>query len=73
MSPLPAASALPPNKIVRDILMDTLGVGREEATRLLDASGGHVKTAIVMSRFGVDADEARHRIEKAGGAIAGLK
>jgi len=55
------------------ILMDTLGVGREEATRLLDASGGHVKTAIVMSRFGVDADEARHRIDKAGGSIAGLK
>lgn len=55
------------------ILMDTLGVGREEATRLLDASGGHVKTAIVMSRFGVDAEEARHRIDKAGGSIAGLK
>ena len=55
------------------ILMDTLGVEREEATRLLDASGGHVKTAIVMLRFGVDAEEARHRIEKAGGSIAGLK
>lgn len=55
------------------ILMDTLGVTREEATRWLDASGGHVKTAIVMSRFGVDAEEARHRIDKAGGSIAGLK
>jgi N-acetylmuramic acid 6-phosphate etherase len=51
------------------ILMDTLGVSRDEATRLLDASGGHVKTAIVMSRFGVDAEEARHRIDKAGGSI----
>jgi N-acetylmuramic acid 6-phosphate etherase len=55
------------------ILMDTLVVSRDEAARLLDASGGHVKTAIVMSRFGVDAEEARHRIEKAGGSIAGLK
>ncbi len=55
------------------ILMDTLGVSRDEATRLLDASGGHVKTAIVMSRFGVDAEEARHRIDKAGGSIAGMK
>jgi N-acetylmuramic acid 6-phosphate etherase len=35
------------------ILMDTLGVSREEATQLLDASGGHVKTAIVMARYGV--------------------
>ena len=54
------------------ILMDTLGVGREEAQRLLDASGGHVKTAIVMSRLGVDAQEARRRLEEKGGAIAAL-
>jgi N-acetylmuramic acid 6-phosphate etherase len=55
------------------MLMDTLGVSREAATRLLDASGGHVKTAIVMSRWGVDADEARKRLDKVGGAIASLK
>jgi len=55
------------------ILMDTLGVSREAATQLLDTAGGHVKTAIVMSRYGVDADEARRRLDKVGGAIASLK
>ena len=55
------------------ILMDTLGVTREAATQLLDASGGHVKTAIVMARYGVDADEARKRLDKVGGSIASLK
>lgn len=54
------------------ILMDTLGVAREEATRLLEASGGHVKTAIVMSRLGLDAQQARGRLEEVGGAIARL-
>ena len=55
------------------ILMDTLGMSREAATQLLDASGGHVKTAIVMARYGVDADEARKRLDKVGGSIASLK
>ena len=54
------------------ILMDTLGVPREEATRLLDASGGHVKTAIAMSRLSLDAAEARRRLEAVGGSIAEL-
>jgi N-acetylmuramic acid 6-phosphate etherase len=54
------------------ILMDTAGVPREEATRLLEASGGHVKTALVMHRFGVDAAEARRRLDAVGGAIAAL-
>ena len=51
------------------ILMETLGVEREEAGRLLDAAGGHVKTAIVMKRFGVDAQEADRKIGEAGGSI----
>ncbi|MEJ5990033.1 N-acetylmuramic acid 6-phosphate etherase [Ramlibacter sp. PS3R-8] len=55
------------------ILMETLGVDRAEATRVLDAAGGHVKTAIVMARLGVDADAARRRLEETGGAIGGLK
>jgi N-acetylmuramic acid 6-phosphate etherase len=55
------------------ILMETVGVEREEAERLLDASGGHVKTAIVMKRFGVDAAAARERLERMGGSITGLK
>lgn len=52
------------------ILIDTLGVTRDEASRLLAQSGGHVKTAIVMARLSVDADEARRRLESAGGSIA---
>jgi N-acetylmuramic acid 6-phosphate etherase len=55
------------------ILIDTLGIGRDEATRLLGAAGGHVKTAIVMSRLGLDATAARKRLDEAGGAIGGLK
>jgi N-acetylmuramic acid 6-phosphate etherase len=54
------------------ILMDTVDVSREEATRLLDATGGHVKTAIVMARLGVDAREARSKLDAVGGAIGGL-
>ena len=54
------------------ILMETLGVDRNEASRLLDASGGHVKTAIAMSALGLDADAARARLDAAGGSIAGI-
>lgn len=54
------------------ILMDTLGVSREQASQLLDASGGHVKTAIAMSKLSLDADEARRRLEAVGGSIADL-
>ena len=45
------------------ILVDTLGVPSEEAARLLEAAGGHVKTAIVMSRLSLDAQAARQRLE----------
>ena len=54
------------------ILMETLGVSRRQANRLLDESGGHVKIAIVMSKLSLDADEARRRLEDAGGSIAGV-
>jgi len=54
------------------ILMDTLGVTREEARRLLHQSGGHVKTAIVMSKLSLDAGEARRRLDHVGGSIADL-
>jgi N-acetylmuramic acid 6-phosphate etherase len=52
------------------ILMDTLGVTRDEASRLLNESGGHVKTAIVMSKRSLGADEARRLLEDVGGSIA---
>jgi N-acetylmuramic acid 6-phosphate etherase len=52
------------------ILMETLGVGRPAAAALLDRSAGHVKTAIVMGKLGVDRDAARRRLEDEGGLIA---
>ena len=55
------------------ILMETLGVARAEAQQLLDASGGHVKTAMVMRRLGVDAEEAKRRLERVGGSISAVK
>jgi N-acetylmuramic acid 6-phosphate etherase len=52
------------------ILMETLGVERDEAGALLERADGHVKTAIVMGRLDVDAEEARRRLDAAGGLIA---
>lgn len=52
------------------ILMELLGVDRPAATELLERSGGHVKTALVMGRLGVGREEARARLEGAGGVIA---
>ena len=52
------------------ILMETLGLQREAASDLLDDSGGHVKTAIVMSRLGLDAASARRRLDEADGLLA---
>lgn len=54
------------------ILMEVLDVDRSVATGLLDGAGGHVKTALVMGRLGVDAAEARRRLEAAEGVIARL-
>ncbi|MGE4239360.1 N-acetylmuramic acid 6-phosphate etherase [Ramlibacter sp.] len=54
------------------ILMATVGVSREEAQRLLDESGGHVKTAIVMASRSLDAQEARQRLDAAGGSVTEL-
>ncbi len=52
------------------ILMETLGVERAAAADLLERSGGHVKTALVMGGLGVDAEEARARLDGAGGLVA---
>lgn len=52
------------------ILQEVVEVDRARAAGLLDAAGGHVKTALVMGRLGVDAEEARRRLEAAGGVIA---
>ena len=52
------------------ILIETADVDRAEATALLERAGGHVKTAIVMGRLGLDRDAARARLDEAGGLIA---
>jgi len=52
------------------ILESLLGIEREEAGRLLERSGGHVKTALVMGRLGLGAEEARRRLDEAGGVVS---
>ncbi|HVX39834.1 MAG TPA: N-acetylmuramic acid 6-phosphate etherase [Gemmatimonadaceae bacterium] len=51
------------------ILMEVCGVDRGQARRLLDASGGIVKTAIVMHFLDCSRDEADRKLEEAGGVI----
>jgi len=52
------------------ILATLLEVDREEGRRLLAATGGHVKTALVMGRLGVGAEEARERLAVHGGVVS---
>jgi N-acetylmuramic acid 6-phosphate etherase len=51
------------------ILSMATGVDYERAADLLQAAGGHVKTAIVMARTGATAAEARERIARADGFV----
>ena len=52
------------------ILGSLLGLERPAAAALLERSGGHVKTALVMGRLGIEAGEARRRLEEAGGVVS---
>lgn len=52
------------------ILIETLGLERPAAAELLDLSGGHTKTALVMGKLGVDREEAQRRLEEADDVIA---
>jgi N-acetylmuramic acid 6-phosphate etherase len=54
------------------ILMETLGLERRAAADLLDRADGHVKTAIVMGKLGVDREEAQRRLDAVGGVIAAV-
>ncbi|RMF86004.1 MAG: N-acetylmuramic acid 6-phosphate etherase, partial [Planctomycetota bacterium] len=54
------------------IIQEVTGLSRENAAKLLDEGGGHVKTAIVMHLLGLPADEARNRLAECGGRIAAL-
>ncbi|UCC26491.1 MAG: N-acetylmuramic acid 6-phosphate etherase [Gemmatimonadales bacterium] len=51
------------------ILCETLGIERAQARSLLDAAGGHVKTALVMHVRGVSAAEATRLLSEAGGRV----
>ena len=54
------------------ILMVTLGLGRTQARELLARSRGHVKTALVMHRTGLGAEEAIAALEGVDGVISAL-
>ena len=51
------------------ILVETAGLERPAAAALLERAGGHVKTAIVMSKLGVDREEARRRLADADNVL----
>jgi N-acetylmuramic acid 6-phosphate etherase len=53
------------------VVMMVTGVEYEEAARILERSGGHVKTAIVMILAGVEAEVARERLRRADGFVRG--
>ncbi len=54
------------------ILMETLQLDRERASELLERAGGHVKTALVMGRLGVDKTRARAMLDAEEGLVARL-
>jgi N-acetylmuramic acid 6-phosphate etherase len=52
------------------ILESMLELQRATAADLLDRAGGHVKTALVMGKLGVDRAEAARRLAEVGGVVA---
>jgi len=53
----------------RRLVRELAGVDDETAGALLEASGGRVKTALVMARRGVDRTTAERLLEEAGGFL----
>jgi N-acetylmuramic acid 6-phosphate etherase len=51
------------------IISIATGVNYETASKVLQESGGHVKTALVMVTLGVSAEEARRRLQQADGFV----
>jgi N-acetylmuramic acid 6-phosphate etherase len=51
------------------IIMTITGLSYDEATKYLDKSGGHVKTALVMIKANVSLKEAKKRLKKADGFV----
>ncbi len=56
----------------RRIVMETTGLGREEARAVLEAAGGRVKTAIVMARRGVGSEEADRLLAEHQGRLRSI-
>lgn len=56
------------DRSIRIIAMIT-GVPREEAAKLLEASGGHVKLAVLMQKTGLNAADAARRLEAHKGML----
>jgi N-acetylmuramic acid 6-phosphate etherase len=52
------------------IIMKTLGVDNSQATELLKAASGHVKTALVMGCRCVELEEARKMLKDANGVLS---
>jgi len=51
------------------ILMTITGVSYDEAADYLEKAGGHVKTALVMIRANVSAEEAKERLSRTDGFV----
>jgi N-acetylmuramic acid 6-phosphate etherase len=54
------------------IVMETTGLGREEAQEVLEGADGSVKTAIVMARRRVSRDEAERLLGEHGGHLRSI-
>lgn len=51
------------------IIMMATGCTYEEAAEALKSAGNHVKTAIVMKKLGLDANDAKKKVADAGGFV----
>jgi N-acetylmuramic acid 6-phosphate etherase len=51
------------------IIMMATGCTYEEAAEILKSAGNHVKTAIVMKKLGVNADDAKKKLQAADGFV----
>jgi len=60
------------NKLVersKKIIMTITGITYDQASKILEKAGGHVKTALVMIKADVDLDDAKQRLLKAHGFV----
>jgi N-acetylmuramic acid 6-phosphate etherase len=54
------------------IVMETTGLERKEAQRIIEAADGQVKTAIVMARRGVERNEAERLLKEHAGRLRAI-